>query len=64
MIDNVEWRLKFAQSKIPEIEVVNFNEHKDVAKRINEMTAPSDPDAFETARPAGLGLLPFLSKSM
>ncbi|KAK4699319.1 hypothetical protein P7C70_g6945, partial [Phenoliferia sp. Uapishka_3] len=53
-IDNVQWRLDYAKEKIPQIETLNFDEYKDVAKRINEITAPGDPNSFENSRPPGL----------
>ncbi|KAK4702647.1 hypothetical protein P7C70_g3575, partial [Phenoliferia sp. Uapishka_3] len=47
------WRLNYCKSKIPELELLDFGVHKDVAKRIEEMTA-SDPNSFEDSRPPGL----------
>ncbi|KAI5481243.1 hypothetical protein MNV49_004863 [Pseudohyphozyma bogoriensis] len=52
MIDNVAWRLSYAKSKLPEVETLDFNEHKNVAARINELTKGKDEDP--NARPEGL----------
>jgi len=54
MIDNVQWRLDFVKSKIPEVELLNYNEFKDVPKRIKEITAASPDAPLSEARPAGL----------
>ena len=42
MIDNVPFRLSFAQSKVPGVETLNFSDHKDVYKRLRELV-PEGP---------------------
>lgn len=55
VIDNVDWRLQHIKSKVPECELVNFSEHKDVVGRINELTAPGTiAGDTDKTRPAGL----------
>ena len=54
-IDNVPSRMDFLKSKVPEVELLNFDEHKDVAGRLNELTAPgTSPDDPTKTRPAGV----------
>jgi len=57
LIDNVQWRLDYAKSKMPEVELLNYSEYTDVPGRINEITKPATTDPktdFENTRPAGL----------
>lgn len=55
IIDNVDWRLQHCKSKVPMCEIVNFDENKDVVKKINEMTAPgTHAGDSDKTRPAGL----------
>ncbi|KAL8286411.1 hypothetical protein RQP46_004428 [Phenoliferia psychrophenolica] len=54
-IDGVKWRLDYGKSKLPQLETLDYNEFKDVPKRIEELTA-SDPNSFEDSRPPGLDI--------
>ena len=57
IIDSVKWRLDFAKSKMPEIETINFSEVKDVAVKLNEMTAPGTVQCENSdTRPAGVDI--------
>ena len=38
MIDNQQYRLDFAKSKLPYLELLNFDDTKDVVKSLKEMT--------------------------
>lgn len=53
MIDSVQWRLDYIKSKLPQVELLNFSEHKDVVGRINELTAPGT-HGLSKSRPAGV----------
>ncbi|SCV72328.1 BQ2448_3865 [Microbotryum intermedium] len=53
-IDNIKWRLEYAQQKLGDkFESLNFDEHKDVAARINELTKPGS-HGLDHTRPAGV----------
>ncbi|KDE03840.1 hypothetical protein MVLG_05724 [Microbotryum lychnidis-dioicae p1A1 Lamole] len=53
-VDNVKWRLEYAQQKLGDkFEQLNFDEHKDVSARLNEMTKPGSYGLDHT-RPAGV----------
>lgn len=55
VIDNVDWRLQNIKEKVPEVELLNFDEHKNVVARVNELTAPGTvPADTGKTRPAGL----------
>jgi threonine dehydrogenase-like Zn-dependent dehydrogenase len=57
MIDNVQWRLDYAKSKMPEVETLNFAEVKDIPGRLNELTAPGTvPGEHSDTRPAGVDI--------
>ena len=43
MIDNQQYRLDFAKSKLPYIQTVNFDETKDLVKTLKDL-APHGPD--------------------
>lgn len=56
MIDNVKWRLDYVKSKLPQVELLNFDEHKDVAVRINEITTSgSRPHGLDVALECAAG---------
>lgn len=43
MIDNQQYRLDFAKQKLPYLQLLNFDETKDVVKALKDM-APHGPD--------------------
>lgn len=54
-IDNVKWRLDHLKQKVPQVEIINYNEVKDIPKKINEMTRPgTHPSDTNSSRPPGL----------
>ncbi|KAK4046476.1 hypothetical protein OIO90_006560, partial [Microbotryomycetes sp. JL221] len=63
VIDNVQWRLDFMKEKFGDkVDPVNFNEYKDVAKRVNEMTKrgthgldPTRPEGVDVALECAAG---------
>lgn len=53
-IDNVQWRLDNVVAKLgPKVETLNFDEFKDVPKRVNELTAPGT-HGLDPTRPPGI----------
>ncbi|ORY64738.1 GroES-like protein [Leucosporidium creatinivorum] len=53
-IDNVQWRLDNVQAKLgPKVELLNYDEFKNVPKRLNELTAPGT-HGLDATRPAGI----------
>lgn len=60
LIDNVQWRLDHVVEKMRAtghanamIDTINFNEHKDVAKQVRELTKPGQR-GYDPTRPAGV----------
>lgn len=53
LVDGVQWRLDYAKSKLPKVELLNYNDHKDVSTKVNEMTKPEGnstrPEGFDVA---------------
>jgi threonine dehydrogenase-like Zn-dependent dehydrogenase len=55
-VDNVQWRLDYAKEKFGDkVELINFDEHKDVAGYINEITAPGT-HGLDFTRPQGIDI--------
>lgn len=53
-IDNVQWRLDNVREKLgSKVELLNFDEFKNVPKKLNEMTAPGT-HGLDPTRPAGI----------
>jgi len=53
-IDNVQWRLDNVREKLgPKVELLNFDEFKNVPQKVNEMTAPGT-HGLDPTRPAGV----------
>ncbi|KAM0786491.1 hypothetical protein ACM66B_001949 [Microbotryomycetes sp. NB124-2] len=54
VIDNVPWRLEYVKEKLGDkIELLNFDEHKDVAARVNELTK-GGTHGLDPTRPEGV----------
>jgi len=60
LIDNVQWRLDSVVEKMratghanAQIDTINFNEVKDVPKKVRGLTAPGT-NGLDTTRPAGV----------